>query len=156
MTDASAETRAALNFAFWRRFLEKQGKRNPLLASLTPVSGNYRDVHIGLDSVKYVLHIGDHHIRVALFIESPDVDSNDALMRRLRSRQADIENSFGAQLTWDESGKKARTISSRVEAGGLLDAERWDDLSAQAAATLDKLHKALLEPLRSAGLLPQV
>jgi hypothetical protein len=92
-------------------------------------------------------------LRVELYIDSGDADENLEIFERFRNQQAEIEQAYGGELSWEElPARRACRIAAYKEDGcTVLDKDRHDEFIDWLLSASTPLRAALNVPALPAG-----
>jgi hypothetical protein len=99
---------------------------------------------VGRLSFRYV--VSEDRCRVELYIDRPDVETNDRIFDELLSHKREIETTFGERLSWERlEGSISCRVAYRIATGGSRDAETtWLSTQTALVDAMVRLEKALL------------
>jgi hypothetical protein len=123
--------KGALYTDFWRHFLDRVHAEHPDWTNAkavgpynwfemkSPIKGTY---------YSYSFSQGDR-LRVELYIDTGDADENMQIFERFRNRQGEIEQSYGAELSWEELPNRRACRIAAYKDGGctILDRDRHEE-----------------------------
>jgi hypothetical protein len=136
------ESRGQRNVRFWTGLLQKANAAVPLHQSVSPSESNWiASSGHGL----YYSYVTSHGAgRAELYITRPDANENKAIFEQLRRSQQQIEESYGAPLSWQRLDSKiACRIAADVEIGSLKDESSWDAMQSAMVDAMVRLERAL-------------
>ncbi len=115
VTSQDLSGKPALYAAFWERFLERVRTERPGWTRARKVRG---DNAIWMPSrfremTAYVAGFSSHGLRYELYVDSTNPEAAESIYRSLEAHKQEIEESFGAGLSWEEiPGRRARRIAA--------------------------------------------
>lgn len=131
---------------FWKGLLERIATKTKLHANLKPVNDNWIGIafvrsYLGLN---YVIEM--QRTRVELYVDrgvSPE--DNRTIFDNFFAHKAEIEQAFGAPLSWEAlEGKRACRIAARFESGGYRSpADQWPALQDTLIDAMIRFEQAL-------------
>jgi hypothetical protein len=128
---------------FWTSLLGYAQGKTDLHANISPVAGYY----VGASYKKnFQLNycIGKTFLRVELYIDSEDKDTNKALFDQLYSRKAAIESSFGGPLGWERlDTKRACRIKADLPGLSMMKEEDWPMVTEAMVDAMIRLEAAM-------------
>lgn len=138
---------------FWTRLLEQAKQQTKLHANISPGMNSWSSAGAGMSGLSFNYVILQDYSRVDLSIDRGNAKENRRLLNLLKTKQDEIESAFGDALEWTESeGVRACRIVKSIDAGGLKDREKWDEIIRVTIDAMVRLEKALgshLQALRN-------
>jgi len=133
---------AQRNLRFWTGLLEKANQETSLHQNVSPSETNWIAATAYGLYYSYVTAYGKG--RVELYITRPDKAENKAIFDDLESHKREIEEAYGAPLSWQRlDGKISSRIAADIEVGSVRDEESWDTLQTAMVAGMKRLEAAL-------------
>ena len=130
---------------FWMSLLERANARTDLHAGVSAGDGGWVATSTGGLWYSYV--INQHESSVQFYIDRgrDGAQENKAIFDTLRSKQAEIERSFGESLSWERlDGKRACRIAKYFELGGYRDDEaKWPAIQDAMVDAMVRLRDSL-------------
>jgi hypothetical protein len=119
-------TRFQLRTAFWHQTLEALQKAGvPLYANVAPGRDHWLNAGSGLSGVHYSMIFNRDEARVNFVLERPSREQNKALFDVLHSRAAELEQRFGAALSWRKMEDRKASIIEHAKAFDGHNRESW-------------------------------
>lgn len=142
--------RHIIRLEFWKQLLEKANKRSPLFANVSPSKDSWISAGAGRSGFTWSYVILKDQARVALYIDTQDVERNKAIFNFLFQRKEAIEQAFGVPLDWElKEGIRVVNISYKIRnRGGLRTPENWESLQEEMVDAMVRLEKALRPHLK--------
>jgi hypothetical protein len=139
--------RHVLRLKFWEQLLQRAKERSVLLhAQRSPTKDSWISAGAGLRagvSFTYVVWMTEES-SVELYIDTGDTDENKGIFDGLYARKAEIEQAFGAALSWERlDNKRACRVRSVLREGGLVDEGKWAVIQDAMITAMDRLAKAV-------------
>ena len=138
---------------FWGIFLAQIQEEIPGWTNAKkPQAQQWMNLPAGVSVINYAVVVGRESMRVEIYFSSSNSQANEDNFNRLVRHKSEIEERFGAPLTWDPlPGRKACRISySRV--GDIADQEAWPEYLQWFVDTAGRLREAM----NSLGGLPKL
>ncbi len=140
--------RHEIRHRFWTRLLEHAKERTSLHARISPSRDVWVSAGAGLAGVGFNYVVGQHDMRVELYIDRSDAAQNLDVFDQLHARRSAVEAAFGGELAWQRlDGKRACRISRTLLLGGWRDEEKWSELIDASVDAMVRLESALREPI---------
>lgn len=148
-SSGDAGGKGALYAGFWDRFLQEVAARHPdWTRARKGQAANWMNLPSPFKGLTtYVVSFPGRppRLRCELYIDFPDPGDVDALFSALSARRAEIEQRFGAELTWEPvEGKRASRIAVYAD-GDIFQAGRHDEYIGWFITSTERL-KAALDP----------
>jgi hypothetical protein len=139
--------RHVLRLKFWEQLLQRAKEKGVLLhAQRSPTKDSWISAGAGVRagvSFTYVIWITEESA-VELYIDTGDKDENKRIFDGLHGRKAEIEQAFGAELSWERlDNKRGCRVRSVLREGGLVDEGKWAVIQDAMIASMDRLAKAV-------------
>lgn len=139
--------RNVLRLKFWEQLLQRAKEKGVLLhAQRSPSKDSWISAGAGVRadvSFMYVVWMAEQ-TAVELYIDTGDKEENKRFFDSLHAKKAEIEQRFGAPLSWERlDERRCSRIRSVISNGGLLDEEKWPMMQDTMIAAMDKLAKAI-------------
>lgn len=136
---------------FWSELIDRSRSRTQLFASRGAPPGNWINAAIGRTGFKLGLSLTDDRAMAELYIRIRDAEDtvNLRLFEELKRQQAQIEQSFGEPLEWDELPDRLGCRISKSFRGGLrLQGKDRTDLQDTLIDALIRLDRAFRDPIQ--------
>lgn len=142
--------RKHLTMQFWTRVLEKFREDGiTRFANISPNRDHWLNAGSGVRGCPLTITFGRSGVRVELNLARSERDENKWLFDKLTESKAQIEATFGSELSWHRlDGKK----QSRIAYGKSFDSydqENWPDMINWLSLNIRQLEDAFLSPLSS-------
>ncbi|QGT78184.1 DUF4268 domain-containing protein [Guyparkeria halophila] len=147
--DSEQKHRHTLRLAFWEQALDAFGKSGcSLYNNISPAKDHWLSAGSGLTGMPYQLIFGKNEIRVGLSMQNSEAAANRFVFERLEERKTEIEDAFGAELTWlPLPNKKACRIQYAKAVDG-YDKANWPAMIEWLVEHMTRLETALHDPLK--------
>jgi hypothetical protein len=139
---------------FWNSLFAIAKARGTRHANLTTGPYTWIGAGAGVSGVLFNYSINADATRVELYIGRKDKAQNKMMFDALLAKKSEIENRFGAPLTWMRSdGGKISKITHMISSGGYLSPEvQWPAIQTEMVDAMTKLEEAILPSLNSISL----
>jgi hypothetical protein len=132
---------------FWQALLDRPKMKGTRHADIAPGEYSWVAAGSGVRGLPFVYAIGQGEGRVELYIDrgAGKAAENKELFDRLHRHKEEIEQSFGAPLSWQRlDDKQACRIASDVTGGGWkTDESKWPQIQDAMIEAMGRLEKAL-------------
>ncbi|TKA91835.1 DUF4268 domain-containing protein [Guyparkeria sp. SB14A] len=147
--DSEQKHRHTLRLAFWEQALDAFGKSScSLYNNISPAKDHWLSAGSGVTGMPYQLIFGKNEIRVGLSMQNSEAAANRFVFERLEERKTEIEDAFGAELTWlPLPNKKACRIQYAKAVDG-YDKANWPAMIEWLVEHMTRLETALHDPLK--------
>jgi hypothetical protein len=141
--------RHVLRLRFWEQLLARAKEKGVLLhAQRSPSKDSWISAGAGIRSglsFNYLIWMSEE-AAVEFWIDTGDKDENKRIFDGLHAHKAEVEQSFGAPLSWERlDEKRACRVRYVLRQGGLTDSEeKWPEIQNGMIDTMDRLAKAPL------------
>ncbi|WP_170446204.1 DUF4268 domain-containing protein [Ruegeria arenilitoris] len=118
-----------------------------LYENISPGKDHWLSAGVGISGCHHAMILLKSEIRVELSFQSGDAQKNKWLFDRLHARRDEIEECFGAKITWLRLNNKK---ASRLQYGKSVDSydrDNWPDLVRWHVKMIQKWEAALRKPL---------
>lgn len=114
---------------FWRLWLDRLAEESlPWSRATRMPRGSAFAMPTGTSNVSYYCYFMGGRLGSEIDFEDPDPATNDARLRALEARKADIEAAYGGPLDWQEmKGRKATRIADYLPDSVIDDTNRWEE-----------------------------
>lgn len=149
ITEVTLKKRHSIRHAFWEQLLEVFKQSNcALYNNISPTYDHWLSAGSGIRGCSYTLIFGQKQIRVEWNMSRANADENKRIFDVLLQHKSEIEQRFGAALTWKRLDDK---ISSRVQYACDIDGynpDHWQAATQWLNEHVQRLESAL-KPLLS-------
>lgn len=115
-----------------------------LFSNVNPTKDHWLSSGAGISGLGYTFVITGKYVRIELSISSSSKELNKKYFKNLFSNKETIENTFGAQLEWEElANYKMSRIKYELDNVNLFNKEDWDIMNEFLVTYLPKFEKAL-------------
>ncbi|MBI9045409.1 MAG: DUF4268 domain-containing protein [Anaerolineaceae bacterium] len=133
----------SMHFEFWRRLLEKARTRTKLHSMVSPGNRNWIFGSGGKTGFLFMYVIRKSEAQIDLYIDRKDTSINKRIFDEIHYYKSEIENVFGAPLSWLRlDNKQACRIQYVFSKYGLDDTAHWDEIQDQMIDGMIRLEKA--------------
>ena len=98
---AAQSDRNDANLDFWTEALPILSTKTSLFRSMSPRTGPY--LSVSNNAFHHQLWVKSDSCHIQLRIDSGDLDENDAYFDEIQNKRQEIEERFGAELTWNRA-----------------------------------------------------
>jgi len=145
--------RHRLRYEFWQQLLNRINQKGVSLhANLSPTTDNWLSTGAGKTGLSYVYRVTRDWAAAEFYIDrGPEkTEENKRIFEALQSRKEQIERDFGGPLIWDQmEGRRAFIIRSRVDIGGLKDAENWSEIQEAMIDAMLRLSRVIQKEVQN-------
>ena len=137
--------RRQLYMRFWDSYLTEFQRRYPgWTRKRRPPTDSWVDAPSGISGIFYAtVFAGGGRLRVELYVDPSNAALREVAYDRLASRREQIEERFGAPLTWEPlEGRRASRIAFYRD-GAIDELEHWDEFCAWAIQHIGRLRDAM-------------
>lgn len=139
--------RHILRLKFWEQLLAcAKGNGVMLHAQRSPTKDSWISAGAGVRSglsFTYVIWMKEEGA-VELYIDTGDKDENKRIFDTLQDARAEIEQAFGAPLSWERlDEKRGARVRFVLREGGLTDEDKWPAIQNAMVAAMEKLSRTL-------------
>jgi Domain of unknown function (DUF4268) len=139
--------RHVLRLKFWEELLRRAREKGIMFhAQRSPSKDSWISAGAGVRagvSFTYVVWMTEE-TAVEISIDTGDKEENKRIFDGLYSKKSEIEQSFGAPLSWDRlDEKRACRVRYVLKEGGLSDEAKWPVIQDAMITALDRLAKAV-------------
>jgi hypothetical protein len=139
--------RQLLRLKFWEQLLDRAKQRGVLYhAQRSPNKDSWISAGAGVQSgvsFNYVVWAADE-TGVELYLNTKDKSENKRIFDLLYEKKGDIEQAFGAPLSWERlDDKNASRVQFVLKEGGLRDETKWQSIQDAMIGAMDRLVKAV-------------
>ena len=138
-----------LRFEFWSLLLEKAKLKTNLHSSISPKIYNWIGVSSGVRGLGFNYSVRQHGSTIELYIDKggDSKKENKEIFDKILSHKTNIESNFGDKLIWNQAeNMKGCSINNKLESGGYLDKEKWEDIIDEMINTMIKFSN-IISPL---------
>jgi len=140
---------------FWSGLISRlREKQIRLHSNLSPGTENWLATGAGRAGLSWDYVILRDSARVELYIDLGkgfEAQTRE-VFEHLLERKAEIEKSFGEALEWHPlEGRRACRVSKVIQAGGLKDEERWNEIQEAMINAMTRLEKAFRPFIKDLG-----
>lgn len=136
---------------FWGQLLQKAKAKTELHSGISPLAQYWVGTGAGRTGLALNYAIGRKFIRVELYMDTGDKDTNKRLFDKLALAKAKIESAFGGPLGWERlDDKRACRVKAEFD-GSVLDETNWDQLQDRMIDTMIRFEQALRPELDQLG-----
>lgn len=136
-----------LRLQWWTELLERAKGKTKLHASISPGSYGWVGTSAGTRGLNFNYSTRKHETMVELYIDRGKGagQENLEILEALKEHKEEIEQKFGAPISWQElEGKRACRVRAPVQEGGYRDPEdRWPAIQEAAIEQMMQLESAL-------------
>lgn len=145
---ANALTSALLS-RFWQSFISLSSGKLWFSDRLKEYGRPYIGSPRVARGINYYIMTRKHGWRVELYIDTNDKDENKRIFDWFENKKVEIENSYGAALSWERlDDSRGSRIAVRSDGGGYRDDEnKWPAIQTEMIAAIAKLENAFKQPL---------
>lgn len=141
--------RQRLRRRFFKGLLEHAKSRTQLHSNISPSIHGWVGAGAGIAGVTFNYVVGEHEVRVELYIDTPDGEKNQRVFKALSDKKDKIEHEFGGPLEWDtKKGRRACRIQRTFATGGYRDEDKWEAVYAELTEAMVRLESALRADLK--------
>lgn len=140
-----------LRIEFWKELLERARARTSLHASVSPTKQNWISAGTSMSglSLNYVIRQRDGRVELYIDRGADKEEGNKAIFDQLEAQRDQIEERFGASLTWQRlEARRACRISYPIAIGGYRDQHVWPELQEKMIDAMIRFEKALEPAIR--------
>jgi hypothetical protein len=148
--------RRRLRLRFWQGLLSRPKVQATRHAGIKPVMYGWINAGSGVRGLPFVYAVKQHEARIELFIDrgAGTAAENKEIFDRLCERKAEIEKTFGGELSWQRlGGKQGSRIAYTLSTGGYKSDEgKWPAIQDAMIDAMLRLEVALtphLEKLKT-------
>ena len=94
--------RDKFNMQFWSEINKKCADILPGFTSRSPKKYHFHSQASGKGGLNFVFLATSKYYGIELYIDTPDADINESILKQLESQRNEIEREFGAKLEFDE------------------------------------------------------
>jgi hypothetical protein len=146
-TDQDRPERHDLRKKFWQSLLDRPKMKGTRHADIAPGEYSWIAAGSGVRGLQLVYAIGQEEGRVELYIDrgAGKADENKRIFDQLRQQKADIEKTFGGELSWQRlDQKQGCRIAHPLTLGGYRSDEvKWPAIQDAMIDAMIRLEKAL-------------
>jgi hypothetical protein len=139
--------KGALYLEFWRRFLERVHAEHPdWTRARAAQPHNWFEMKSAIEGASFSHAFAQNdRLRVELYIDSGDGQRNLEIFEQLRSREKEIEQEYGGDLSWEElPARRACRIAAYKDGGcTVLDVDRHEEFIDWLLSAGARFRKAL-------------
>jgi hypothetical protein len=150
-TENELNKRHLIRLAFWQKALEAlRASKSDLFNNISPCKDHWMSAGSGVSGCPYNLIFGNRVIRVEMQIAWGSKAENKYIFDQLLSKKAQIEATFGHELSWERLDDK---ISSYIRYGLAVDGDNrdnWPEMINWMIEHIIKLEVAFKMPLADA------
>lgn len=129
---------------FWAALLDTARERTRLHSAISPSTESWIGAGAGLSGLAFNYVTTQHASRVELYIDRGDAEENQRVYEHFASRQAEIEEAFGAPLDWQPlPTRRACRIAFEAIDQGYRDEDAWPQIHAQLVDAMIRLAETL-------------
>ncbi len=130
---------------FWEGLIAITRNRRTRHANNKPVPYSWLGASSGIRGLNFNYSVVQGKGFIELYIDRGDAAENKGIFDQLRTRKQEIEQAFGAALSWDRlETKRACRISHLIECGGYRSPESdWPTIQSEMVDSMSKLDAAL-------------
>lgn len=145
----SSKNRHQVRQEFWSKLLPRLRGRTPIFQNTSPTKDHWLSAGgTNISSVRYNMVITKNYVGVQFEFGRSDKDENKRLFDELIKYKAEIEQTFGASLSWERLDDK---ISSRInfikQEVNVFNIEDWSIMMNFLEENIIKLELAMRTPL---------
>lgn len=134
---------------FWAELLVKFNTLSPKFKNVNPGPDHWLSSGSGVSGAPFSFVVTKSYSSVELLINKGSKEENKKIFDRLFSKKEDIENAYGAELTWERlDGKKSSRITDRMFDVDITNRDDWDKIKEFLCQAMIKFEKAIKEPLK--------
>ena len=111
---------------FWEGFIESQGHRDSIIQGKSPVPRHFLTIKTGIGGVWIGLSVQKKRILADLFFYE-DAEKNMERFEHLIKHKEEVEQVFGAELSWEPLEDAKATRVGYYGKGSILDEASWSD-----------------------------
>lgn len=134
---------------FWSTFLKEVNKVTSLYQNNNPSTGNWIGAGSGISSLSFNSVATRNYIRIELYINKGDKESNKAVFDTLYQRKDEIEKVFGSELIWERLDKK---VTARVKCElinvNIFNEDDWNKMVSFMVTVVPKFEMAFKKPIQ--------
>ncbi|MBI2313504.1 MAG: DUF4268 domain-containing protein [Betaproteobacteria bacterium] len=140
--------RHVLRLRFWEQLLARAKEKGVLLhAQRAPSKDSWISAGAGIRSglsFNYLIWMSEE-AAVEFWIDTGDKEENKRIFDALHARKAEVEQSFGAPLSWERlDDKRGCRVRFVLRHGGLSDGEeKWPEIQNVMVEAMDRLAKSI-------------
>lgn len=121
-----------------------------LFSNVNPTKDHWLSSGAGISGLAYTFVITGKYVRIELSIGSSSKELNKKYFKNLLSNKESIENTFGAELEWEElANYKMSRIKYELSDVNLFDKNDWDKMNQFLVTYLPKFEKALQPAIKN-------
>ena len=133
---------------FWSRYIELSKTMTNLLANRKTTQDNWLTSGLGRSGFMLISRVQSNSASVECYIRLQEREQTERAFKTLQSEKAQIEETFGGSLVWEELvGDVATRIKIDFDQGYGMPTEKWQDLQSPMVDSLVRLDRALRGPI---------
>lgn len=134
---------------FWTQFIEAMNQRSTLCQNVSPSTDAWIGIALGMSGVSLNLVATKNYARAEIYINRGDTESNKKVFDFFQQMKAQIEQDFGAPLTWERMEDRVTSrIKYQLNDVDIFNKEAWTKMNDFMIDAALRLHKAFKEPLQ--------
>jgi hypothetical protein len=133
---------------FWSHLISAMNLRSPLYQNISPGTQSWIGSGSGVRGIGFNFSATKSYARAELYIDRGSKAENEFVFDRLINNRAEIERTFGADLTWERLELK-RACRIKAEADGdIFERDRWPEMIEYMVDMMLRLEQAFRGPLQ--------
>jgi hypothetical protein len=149
--EVDSKSRFAIRRAFWGQLLP-QLKNTSLFSNVSPSKDHWLSTGAGTTGLSYTMIITRKYTAIEFYISRASKQENKIYYNQLLQNKKNIEDSFGAALSWEElPNNKASRIRANLHDVSLYNNEDWSKMTEFLVENLPKFENAfhpIIEKIR--------
>jgi len=135
----------ALRFDFWKSFLERRKNITEVYGDISPSTYNFIGEEVGESGLYFYFTITNNFGQVKFYIDrgKDKKEENKKIFDSLYKHKKEIEDTFGAELSWERKDTQIFSeIRKRYSFSTLDDKATWGEIQEKMIAGMNKLEEA--------------
>jgi len=138
---------------FWTQLLDEMNKHNNYCKNLSPSTDTWIGIALGISGVSLNLVVSKKYARSEIYINRGSQEENKLIFDFLQKDKEIIEQSFGAELTWERMEDKITSrIKDQLNGVNYFEESDWPQINSHLVESTEKMmssFKTSIKKIRS-------
>ncbi|MDT0293962.1 DUF4268 domain-containing protein [Mesonia ostreae] len=147
------KNRHHVRIKFWENFINYSNTKNNLFTNNSPTKESWIGKGIGMSGVNLSCAVSGNYCRSEITFNRGNKEENKELFDFIYSKKEQIENDFGAELTWERMDDNVTCrIKYQHDGVSYFEEEDWQTMNEFLVDSSVRMENAFKEPIRELNL----